>query len=384
MYTKLCNVEKLVLVTSLMLSLFSCNLTHKLNDPVRHVTAADQVWDTTNVKAFEDRLEALRKRHHIPSISFGIVNERKLVLKNALGYADVENKVRPDEHTVYHLASITKTFGSIIIMQQVEAGAVNLDDPIAKYGINLGARWGSDERIKVKHLLTHTAQGHTFNAFRPGYSFRYNGDFYGSLTSVVEKASGKTFEELVIKNIIESLQLKNTVPNLADTSAFNLTGYDRNGFIKNVAKPYDWQKGELVSIQYRDYFGVSAGLMSSVSDLATYSIAIDDNKFLNPGTWEKVFTPAVSPKGKVFQYGLGWFVKYYKGVKVVWHTGWWDGCSGLLIKIPEKDLAFIILANSQDLSRPFYHFLNPFRRSLNNNLRASAFARAFLDHFGEL
>ena len=62
---------------------------------------------------------------------------------------------------MYQLASITKTFGSIILMQLAEAGKVNLDDPIAKYGIDLGARWGNDERIKVKHLLTHSASGNS-------------------------------------------------------------------------------------------------------------------------------------------------------------------------------------------------------------------------------
>ena len=130
--------------------------------------------------------------------------------------------------------------------------------------------------------------------------------------------------------------------------------------------------------------------MSSVSDLATYSIAIDEKKFLKPETWERIFTPFVSPKGKTFQYGLGWFVKYYNGMKVVWHTGWWFGYSALFVKIPEKDLTFIILANSQDLSRPFYLTLypvplpNPFISSLNKDLLASDFARAFMDHFVRL
>jgi CubicO group peptidase (beta-lactamase class C family) len=82
-------------------------------------------------------------------------------------------------------------------------------------------------------------------------------------------------------------------------------------------------------------------------------------------------------------------VKYYKGVKIVWHTGWWTGYSALFIKIPEKDLTFIVLANSQDLSRPFYKtnilsMLNPFRKNLNNTLTASRFAKAFIDHFAGL
>jgi CubicO group peptidase (beta-lactamase class C family) len=130
--------------------------------------------------------------------------------------------------------------------------------------------------------------------------------------------------------------------------------------------------------------------MSSVADLATYSIAIDEKRFLASQTWEKTFTPFVTPKGKTIPYGLGWFVKYYNGVKILWHTGWWFGYSSLLVKIPSRDLTFIILANSQDLSRPFYLTLypvplpNPLKKSLNKDLMVSDFARTFIDHFARL
>jgi CubicO group peptidase (beta-lactamase class C family) len=169
-------------------------------------------------------------------------------------------------------------------------------------------------------------------------------------------------------------------------------GYDKDSFMQKVARPYDWHHGQLQPIVFSYGFGPAAGIMSCVSDLAVYSNAIDEKKFLSAATWEKVFTAYVNPKGKTLQYGLGWFVKYYKGVKVIWHTGWWTGYSALFVKIPEKDLAFIVLANSQDLSRPFYHIVkplpgigmfNPFRRNLNKTLTASGFGKAFLDHFLE-
>ena len=371
------------------LSFFSyCTVTHSL--PVKAVTSADDVWRRSNIESFEDKLEVLRNRYHIPSLSVGIVNEKKLAWKKGFGYSDIENKKAPDENTVYQLASITKTFGSIILMQQAEEGKLSLDDPVAKYGIDLGARWGSDERIKVKHLLTHTASGNSFNGFKPGYSFRYNGDWYGRLGKVIEKTSGQTFGELLMNNIISPLHLQNTVPSINDSVNFNLTGYDKNSFSEKVAKPYNWAGKRLNPVQFSYGFGPAAGIMSSVADLATYSIAIDEKKFLRPETWEKIFTPFVTPKGKMIQYGLGWFVKYYNGVKIIWHTGWWFGYSSLLVKIPEKDLTFIILANSQDLSRPFYLTLypvplpNPFKKSLNKDLMVSDFARAFIDHFAGL
>jgi CubicO group peptidase (beta-lactamase class C family) len=380
-----CRYRHSIFVVFIALNFTGCQSTHQFGNPAPAVNSSNKVWEKSNTDAFEKKLESLRKRRHLPSFSAGIVNEKKLVWKESVGYADVENKIKPTENTVYQLASITKTFGAIILMQQVEAGRVSLDDPIAKYGINLGARWGSDERIKIKHLVTHTAQGNSWNIFKPGYSFRYNGNFYDQIKLPIEKTSGKTFGELALANIIQPIGIKTTVPNIGDTVAFGLTGYDRSEFEKKIAKPYQWRKGELQGVAYRDYFGPAAGLMSSVADLAVYSVAIDEKEFLSSESWNKIFTPALSEKGKPFPYGIGWFIRYYKGTKVVWHTGLWDGCSALFVKIPEKDLAFIILANSPDLSNnSIFHFLNPFSRKLSRNLKASPFGKAFLARFTEL
>lgn len=368
--------------------LFSCRTT-RVHTTVNKVTANDSVWRAANIAAFEKKLEHLRVRYHIPGLSAGIVNGQKLVWKKGFGYADKERQLPPDENTVYQIASVTKTFGSIILMQQVEAGKVSLDDPIRKYGINLGARWGSDPRIKVRHLLTHTAMGTTFNGFKPGYKFRYNGAWYNELGKVIAQSSGHSFGEQLMQQIIIPLSLKNTTPSTDDSLDFALTGYDKVAFMQQVAKPYDWKNKQLVPITFNYGFGPAAGMMSSVGDLALYSNAIDEKKFLNDTTWEKIFTPYVTPKGKTIQYGLGWFIGSYKGLKVVWHTGWWTGYAALFVKIPDKDLSFIVLANSQDLSRPFYHlvklgifgFFNPLKHNLNKRLTASDFGKAFLDHF---
>jgi CubicO group peptidase (beta-lactamase class C family) len=234
--------------------------------------------------------------------------------------------------------------------------------------------------------------GNSFNAFKPGYSFRYNGNWYNQLKPAIEKSSGQSFGELMLDHIIRPLNLKNTAPSTDDSVSFKLTGYNKKIFLTKVATPYDWQHRKLAPIKYNYVFGPAAGLMSCVSDLATYSTAIDEHKFLNASTWDQMFTPFVTVKGKTIPYGLGWFVANYKGVKIVWHTGWWSGYSALFLKIPEKDLTFIILANSQDLSRPFYHvwqplpgfaFFSPFRTNLGKTFLASDFAKEFVLHFGD-
>ncbi|SEW51988.1 serine hydrolase domain-containing protein [Chitinophaga arvensicola] len=368
---------------------FACR-TSKPGNANLPVKSGDTSLTAVRLTDLEKKIAHLQERYHIPGLSVGIVNEKKLVWAKGFGYADLEKKIVPDENTIYQIASVTKTFGSIILMQQVQAGKVSLDDPIGKYGINLGARWGSDPRIKVKHLLTHTAMGTMFNSYKPGYKFRYNGGWYQELGKVIEQSSGHTFGELLIQQILTPLALTHTAPSTDDSVNFALTGFDKTAFLQHTAKPYDWKNKQFQTVKFSYAFGPAAGIMSSVSDLAVYSTAIDEGRFLADSTWQKIFTPYVTPKGKKIQYGLGWYVKYYKGVKVIWHTGWWSGYSALLVKIPAKDLTFIVLANSQDLSRPFYHIVqplpgigmyNPFRRNLNNTLRGSDFGAAFLDHF---
>ncbi|MFY0591081.1 serine hydrolase domain-containing protein [Roseivirga sp.] len=336
-------------------------------------------WSKINLGEFETKLELLRQRHHIPGFSVGIVHQGNLTWKKGFGFKDIELLEKPDENTVYHTASITKTFGAMVMMQLVEEGKINLNDPIKSHGITLPGKWGDSDDIQIQHLLTHTARGNTFNGFKPGFTHRYNGSWYHLLGKAYLSASGKSFDELVMENIIIPLGMSNTAPSLHDSIAFAKTGIDSSLYAEKVAKPYDWAKKTIVPVDYHYNFGPAAGLMSTVSDLAKYSNAIDDRMFLNDNSWDSMLTPFITPKGKETIYGLGWFVDEYYGMKFIWHTGWWKGYSSLFLKVPELDLTFIILANSQDVSRPFYKFL--FGNSLHKNLLASDFATTFIDHF---
>ena len=87
-----------------------------------------------------------------------------------------------------------------------------------------------------------------------------------------------------------------------------------------------------------------------VADLARYDAAIDGHRFLKTDTQETAWTPTKSNLGRPLKYGLGWFVQKYRGLRLVWHYGNWDGVSSLYIKVPEKNITFILLANANQLS----------------------------------
>jgi CubicO group peptidase (beta-lactamase class C family) len=123
--------------------------------------------------------------------------------------------------------------------------------------------------------------------------------------------------------------------------------------VKTLAQPYALDREfKTTKISYPQGFSTSAGLMSTVLDMAKYDIAIDQNKFLTKETQQLAFTPTVSTRGEELPYGLGWFTQNYKGTKLLWHYGYWTGNSSFILKVPERNMTFIIMANSDNLSRP--------------------------------
>src|SRR5688500_7862687 len=160
--------------------------------------------ESARIARLETLLDSLRQELQIPAYSAAIVKNQKVIWAKGFGYADVENKIPATEHTAYHLASLTKTFASTILMQLVQEGKVKLDDPVSKYGILLE----SEGVIRVKHLFSHTSEGN------PGERYSYNGDRFGELDKVVQKAAGKSFAELLISNILDPLELSETAPNV--------------------------------------------------------------------------------------------------------------------------------------------------------------------------
>ncbi len=160
--------------------------------------------EDTRIDQLETLLDRIRQELKIPAMSAAIVKDQKVIWAKGFGFADPENKIPATEHTSYHLASLTKTFASTIVMQLVEEGKIKLDDPVSKYGVQLE----SEGVIRVKHLLSHTSEGN------PGERYSYNGNRFAELDKVIQKATGKSFAELLIANILDPLDLKETGPNV--------------------------------------------------------------------------------------------------------------------------------------------------------------------------
>ena len=357
-------------------------------------TVQNQPETLDPMQVFEHKLELMRKAYNIPGMSVAVLREQNIVFNKGFGYADVENQIPATEYTPYNIASLTKPFGATILMVLVEEGQLNLDDAMAdllketyfKYGKysaqgyadlckqvrKLAWRYGPllwdyrchTETISVRHHLTHTSQG------MPGESYRYNGFLFTFLSKVAEKSSGKAFDEVLVEKIITPLEMTSTVPSINQEI--------RNQTLTHRAKYYRIGTfGDFVPSKYPVRLSTSAGMISTVIDIAKFDVAMDRDMIISKESKETMYTPTISTSGGILPYGLGWFVQKYKGIKLVWHYGHAPKAySSLILKIPEKELTMILLANSAGASRDF--------NLGKGNVLNSPFAILFINMFTDM
>ncbi len=318
-------------------------------DPVSAVSIVD----------FETRLDNLRKGSNIPGMVAGIIKDGKVVWIKNYGFADIQKNIPVSNSTIFHLASLTKTFASTVIIQLVNENKINLNAPVAKYGINLTER----DTVRVIHLLTHTSEG------VPGSTYKYNGDRYSLLSQVIQSATGETFHKLANDRIMRPLGLQNTAP--GDMMLAFADGFDTIRLKQNTAQGYASNGTQMVD--YPKRFSTAAGLISNIDDMLKYAAAFDGNLLLADNLKAKVFSPMISNDGKSFPYGLGWFIQQREGINFSWHYGYWIGISSLIIRVPEKKLSFVLMANSDMLSAPY-----PLG---NGDIWVSPYAKEFLKSF---
>lgn len=339
------------LLIALLFSMSSCSTKASVNSDNTFYSPDKAAADMEVYARFEAELESIRQKSMVPGFSAAIVKDQQVTWAAGFGYADLEKQVEATPSTAYPLASLTKPFAAAIIMQLVEDGTLSLDDPITDYGVD----FSSDGVIELRHVLSHTSHG------MPGEEYRYNGDRFADLGYLVRNASGRSFRELLNARILEPLEMNNTAPNPISMGDDFLDVFriwmdaDNTRVYRATAKPYRLdQEYKLVKSGCPDFFTPAAGLISTVLDIAKFDIAMDQNILLEQETKVQMFTPTTSNNGSELPYGIGWFTQEYKDQPLIWHYGWQPSCgSSLILKIPDEEITFIVLANSDNLSRPY-------------------------------
>jgi CubicO group peptidase (beta-lactamase class C family) len=328
------------------------------------------------IQIFQHEMDRLREVNGIPGMSVAVLKNQQIVFAEGFGYADIENAIPATADTPFNIASLSKTFAAAILMKLVEKGRLDLDtaiadilknkhftyfvgsfhgygnvckkikqfsrDPSFEYAFLLKDYRCDKENITVRHHFTHTAQG------KSGETYRYNGFLFGFLSLVTEEASGKPYPALLVDHIIAPLEMKNTIPSITDER--------RDRILAKRAKYYKAGfGGDFTPSSYPIALSSSAGIVTTVLDMAKFDVAMDRNLIVSADSKAKMFSETISNTGKHLPYGLGWFVQEHAGVKLVWHYGWAPKAySSLILKVPEKDVTFILFANSEGASADFH------------------------------
>lgn len=313
------------------------------------VCKTNQLFAQSKNETFAKEIAELQLFFKIPAISVIVRKGNETVYEDYLGFANEEKSMVNDSLTTFPMASLTKIFSGVLIMKLVEEEKLSLDEPINKYILNKGI----SDSIKIKHVLSHTSQGNI------GRHFYYSNRF-GWLTSVIEKAAGQSFEKEMQEKIILPLGLKNTYL-LKDS--LQIIQEQRK-----IAKPYLYD-GEVKS-GFIDYgYSASAGIASTVRDLAVFSEALDGNVLITADSRRKMFTPFQSD----LPYGQGIFSQQFQGLDLIWGYGQYDCYSSLFLKVPEKNLTLVIAANNNLVSDP--------ARLIYGDITYSLFAISFLKNY---
>jgi CubicO group peptidase (beta-lactamase class C family) len=361
----------------------------------------DLAADQDPTEYFRQEMDRLRKSNGIPGMAVAVLKNQQIVFAEGFGYADIENKIPATVETPFNIASLSKTFAAAILMKLVEEDRLNLDaemsnilkntdftydvgkfhgyasickkikefsrDPdfeYAEYAFLLKNYRCDKENITVRHHFTHTAQG------KPGETYRYNGFLFGFLSLVAEEVSGRPYPDLLVDYIIAPLEMADTIPGISverrDQILAKRARYYRVGF-----------GGEFEPSEYPVTLSSSAGIVTSVLDMAKFDIAMDHNLIVSAESKAAMFSRTISNSGKPLPYGLGWFVQEHEGIKLVWHYGWAPKAySSLILKVPEKDVTFILFANSEGASANFHLG--------RGNVLKSPFAVLFLNSFTDM
>lgn len=265
--------------------------------PKRNTDAADQppeYADTgrlTKIKAALPVIEKIYKDYatanHFPGSAFGVVAHGKLIYSGGNGYADVDQQIAAVPTSLFRIASMTKSFTAMAVLQLRDEGKLRLDDPISAYipqTKNFIDLADDAPPITVRHLLTHSAgfpednpwgdrqlqdsndelmrlikQGLSFSNV-PGISYEYSNLGFTLLGYIVSKVSGKPYRQYISETILRPLGMDHTLWEYTRVPSKQLAhGYRRlNG---------QWKKEPLL---HDGAFGAMGGLISSIEDFSKY------------------------------------------------------------------------------------------------------------------
>jgi len=294
-----------------------------------------------------------------PGASILVRQGGKVLYKNAFGQADLEEKIPMRTDHVFRIASLTKQFTAIAVLQLMEAGRLSLDDAVTKHIPGYPAHGSS---VTVEHLLTHTSgirdyaglpdtlqRGRTdlqpaalisiFKdlplRFAPGSRYEYSNSNYALLGYMIEQVTGQRYADYLEEHFFHPLGMVHTYYANDTTLIQNrAAGYTRGskGFLNapylSMTHPY-----------------AAGSLLSTVEDLAKWQQALQAHRLVKKETLDRAYTRYRLSGGQPSDYGYGFRLGYIQESPSIWHGGLINGFKSISLYLPDGDVHVVVLTN---------------------------------------
>lgn len=151
-----------------------------------YATSVAFASETARMEAFHEELAKHATLLHLPGLSVAVMEDGQTVFRDNFGFSDVESKTAISSDSIFWVASVTKTFSAIMLMQYVQEGRLSLDDRITSYPFTSVGFFPQRvvPAVRVRHVLSHTSEG------VPGETFIYHGGRFNFLSGVFNAIRG--------------------------------------------------------------------------------------------------------------------------------------------------------------------------------------------------
>jgi len=299
-----------------------------------------------------------------PSLAVAVAQNGKILWEEGFGWADRENRVPANEHTLYSLASISKPITATGLMILKERGKIDLDRPINDYlgDAKLKAWVGNSGEATVRGVANHSSglplHYHFFHedepyqrppmdetirrygnlVTAPGEKYQYANLGYGILDYVISRLSGKSYPAFMREEVFLPLDMTHTSVNIGPRlKKYQAVRYGSDGL---PIPFYDF-----------DHPGASA-VFSSAHDLVRFGMfhlkahLPDQKAILSDETIDEMQQPTADISNGN-GYGIGWRINSNEmGYRSIRHSGGMGGVSTVLVLVPSEKLAVVALTNS--------------------------------------
>ncbi|ACQ81984.1 beta-lactamase [Beutenbergia cavernae DSM 12333] len=316
-----------------------------------------------------DRVMAAR---HLPGMAVGVVADGAVVAARGFGVADLGGGGPVTEHSLFHVASVSKPFVAMAALRLVDAGVLDLDAPVSRYLPYVRVGGAHADVITTRHLLTHTVGIPDVEDYRwhepevddgalerfvrtladvdalhpPGERFEYCNAGYEVAGAVVAKVSGRTFERCLAEEVLAPLGMPTSTFLARSVPPELATGPHLGAPPHRIPGTYPYHRGH----------APSSTLHSSAVELCQAAIALLNEApdattgapFLSAASREAMWRPQLATgwSDRAGSMATGWFVGTYRGHRVVSHEGEDPGFNAYWALLPDVRGAVVVLANA--------------------------------------